>query len=84
MPRSRRCVRCWIKDDLIIDAGNANYHDTNRRAEEALEVKGPRFMGIGVSGGEEGARFGPSIMGGGATGCLGPGWPYPGSDFSKA
>ncbi|GAB4514871.1 MAG: NADP-dependent phosphogluconate dehydrogenase [Roseibium sp.] len=51
-------------EDLIIDAGNANYHDTNRRAEEAAE-KGPRFMGIGVSGGEEGARFGPSIMGGG-------------------
>lgn len=51
--------------DLIIDAGNANYHDTNRRADEA-ESKGPRFMGIGVSGGEEGARFGPSIMGGGA------------------
>jgi len=51
-------------DDLIIDAGNANYHDTNRRAEEAAET-GPRFMGIGVSGGEEGARFGPSIMAGG-------------------
>ncbi|MEP3049223.1 MAG: NADP-dependent phosphogluconate dehydrogenase [Roseibium sp.] len=51
--------------DLIIDAGNANYHDTNRRAKDADE-KGPRFMGIGVSGGEEGARFGPSIMGGGA------------------
>jgi len=51
-------------DDLIIDAGNANYHDTNRRADEAA-AKGPRFMGIGVSGGEEGARFGPSIMGGG-------------------
>jgi len=51
--------------DLIIDAGNANYHDTNRRAEDAGE-KGPRFMGIGVSGGEEGARFGPSIMGGSA------------------
>jgi len=50
--------------DLIIDAGNANYHDTNRRAKEAAE-RGPRFMGIGVSGGEEGARFGPSIMGGG-------------------
>jgi len=52
-------------EDLIIDAGNANYHDTNRRAEEAAE-KGAHFMGIGVSGGEEGARFGPSIMGGGA------------------
>ena len=51
-------------DDLIIDAGNALFHDTNRRAAEA-EVSGPRFMGIGVSGGEEGARHGPAIMGGG-------------------
>ena len=48
-------------DDLIIDAGNALFHDTNRRAREAT---GP-FLGIGVSGGEEGARFGPAIMGGG-------------------
>ncbi len=48
-------------DDMIIDAGNALFHDTNRRAREAT---GP-FLGIGVSGGEEGARFGPSIMGGG-------------------
>ncbi len=52
------------KDDLIIDAGNANFHDSDRRAAEAL-VKGPRFLGMGVSGGEEGARHGPSIMGGG-------------------
>lgn len=51
-------------DDLIIDAGNANFHDTNRRSAEAKE-KGPRFLGMGVSGGEEGARHGPSIMGGG-------------------
>lgn len=49
-------------DDLIIDAGNANFHDTNRRAAEAGDKP---FLGIGVSGGEEGARFGPSIMGGG-------------------
>ena len=49
-------------DDLIIDAGNANFHDTNRRAKEAGDKP---FLGIGVSGGEEGARFGPSIMGGG-------------------
>ena len=48
-------------DDLIIDAGNALFHDTNRRAREAT---GP-FLGIGVSGGEEGARHGPAIMGGG-------------------
>ncbi|MEP3296480.1 MAG: NADP-dependent phosphogluconate dehydrogenase [Pseudoruegeria sp.] len=53
------------KDDLIIDAGNANFHDTNRRAAEATTAGVP-FLGIGVSGGEEGARFGPSIMGGGA------------------
>ncbi|SFR39730.1 6-phosphogluconate dehydrogenase [Yoonia tamlensis] len=49
-------------NDLIIDAGNANFHDTNRRAVEAGDLP---FLGIGVSGGEEGARFGPSIMGGG-------------------
>jgi 6-phosphogluconate dehydrogenase len=46
-------------DDLIIDAGNANFHDTNRRSMDGA------FIGIGVSGGEEGARYGPSIMGGG-------------------
>ena len=51
-------------DDLIIDAGNALFHDTNRRSADAA-TKGPRFLGIGVSGGEEGARHGPSIMGGG-------------------
>ncbi|OWY04377.1 MULTISPECIES: NADP-dependent phosphogluconate dehydrogenase [Thioclava] len=51
-------------DDLIIDAGNANFHDTERRAAEAAKA-GPRFLGIGVSGGEEGARHGPAIMGGG-------------------
>ncbi|MEO0903614.1 MAG: NAD(P)-binding domain-containing protein, partial [Pseudomonadota bacterium] len=49
-------------DDMIIDAGNANFHDTNRRAAAAGDLP---FLGIGVSGGEEGARFGPSIMGGG-------------------
>ncbi|MCL4125973.1 UNVERIFIED_CONTAM: hypothetical protein GTU68_023375 [Idotea baltica] len=49
------------EDDLIIDAGNAKFQDTNRRVHDN---KGP-FLGIGVSGGEEGARFGPSIMGGG-------------------
>jgi len=49
-------------NDMIIDAGNANFHDTNRRARHAGHQP---FLGIGVSGGEEGARFGPSIMGGG-------------------
>ncbi len=51
-------------DDLIIDAGNANFHDTQRRSSEASE-NGHPYLGIGVSGGAEGARFGPSIMGGG-------------------
>jgi len=51
-------------DDMIIDAGNANFHDTNRRAADAM-AQGVPFLGIGVSGGEEGARHGPSIMGGG-------------------
>ena len=52
------------RDDLIIDAGNANFHDTRRRSQEA-GAGGSLFIGIGVSGGEEGARHGPSIMGGG-------------------
>lgn len=51
-------------DDLIIDAGNAHFPDTNRRAAQAREA-GRLFLGIGVSGGAEGARHGPSIMGGG-------------------
>ncbi|QFU08982.1 6-phosphogluconate dehydrogenase, NADP(+)-dependent, decarboxylating [Rhodobacteraceae bacterium THAF1] len=48
-------------DDMIVDAGNANFHDTNRRMRELDQP----FLGIGVSGGEEGARHGPAIMGGG-------------------
>ena len=50
--------------DLIIDAGNANYTDTERRARETA-ADAFDFMGIGVSGGEDGARHGPSIMAGG-------------------
>jgi 6-phosphogluconate dehydrogenase len=51
-------------EDMIIDAGNANFNDTNRRAADAIAAGVP-FLGIGISGGEEGARHGPSIMGGG-------------------
>jgi 6-phosphogluconate dehydrogenase len=51
-------------DDIIIDAGNANFRDTMRR-DAALKDSGLRFIGMGVSGGEEGARHGPSIMAGG-------------------
>ena len=51
-------------DDLIIDGGNSHFTDTERREAE-LSAKGIGFMGIGVSGGEEGARHGASIMPGG-------------------
>ena len=51
--------------DIIIDAGNANFRDTMRRFE-GLEGSDLTFIGMGVSGGEEGARHGPSIMVGGA------------------
>ena len=57
------------EDDMIVDAGNANFHDTNRRAAEADKIK---VMGIGVSGGAEGARHGPSIMPGGSADA----WPH--------
>lgn len=50
--------------DIIIDGGNSHYTDTLRRIIE-LKGKGFHFMGIGISGGEEGARKGPSIMPGG-------------------
>lgn len=52
------------KGDIIIDGGNAHWHDTIRR-EKALNEKELRFIGSGVSGGEIGARFGPSLMPGG-------------------
>ncbi len=51
--------------DLIIDAGNSFFRDTDRRTQ-MLEKKGILYMGVGVSGGEEGARKGPSIMPGGS------------------
>jgi 6-phosphogluconate dehydrogenase len=59
------------KGDIIIDGGNSNYHDTARRTDY-LESKGLLFAGVGVSGGEEGARHGPSIMPGGSPAA----WPH--------
>jgi 6-phosphogluconate dehydrogenase len=50
--------------DVIMDAGNSWFLDTRRR-EELCKTKGLHFLGVGVSGGEEGARNGPSIMPGG-------------------
>jgi len=50
--------------DIVVDAGNSHFADTRRR-EAALREKGLHFVGSGVSGGEEGALLGPSIMPGG-------------------
>ena len=56
--------------DIIIDGGNAHYEDTIRRTRQ-LEARDLLFIGTGVSGGEEGARYGPSIMPGGSESA----WP---------
>ena len=57
--------------DIIIDGGNSNYNDTIRRTA-LVESKGLLYIGTGVSGGEEGARTGPSIMPGGSPAA----WPH--------
>jgi 6-phosphogluconate dehydrogenase len=59
------------KGDIIIDGGNSNYNDTIRRTTY-VESKELLYIGTGVSGGEEGARFGPSIMPGGTPEA----WPH--------
>ncbi len=59
------------KGDIIIDGGNSLYTDSTRRTKD-LAAKGILFIGTGVSGGEEGARFGPSIMPGGNKNA----WPH--------
>ncbi|EDO16030.1 hypothetical protein Kpol_1067p2, partial [Vanderwaltozyma polyspora DSM 70294] len=58
------------KGDIIIDGGNSHYPDSNRRYDY-LTKKGILFVGSGVSGGEEGARYGPSLMPGGSEAA----WP---------
>jgi 6-phosphogluconate dehydrogenase len=57
--------------DIVIDGGNSLFTDSNRRTKD-LGAKGILFIGTGVSGGEEGARFGPSIMPGGNPAA----WPH--------
>tara|TARA_R110002073_G_scaffold203712_1_gene363451 strand:+ start:16210 stop:17625 length:1416 start_codon:yes stop_codon:yes gene_type:complete len=52
--------------DILIDGGNSNFTDTSRRVND-LKDKKLHFIGCGISGGEEGARFGPSIMPGGSS-----------------
>ncbi len=59
------------RGDIIIDGGNSNYNDSIRRAAY-VESKGLLYIGTGVSGGEEGARHGPSIMPGGSPAA----WPH--------
>jgi len=59
------------KGDVIIDGGNTLYSDTERRTKE-VEAAGLLYIGTGVSGGEEGARKGPSIMPGGSPAA----WPH--------
>ena len=58
------CLPFLEEGDILIDGGNSLYLDTERRVKQ-LEEKRILFLGAGVSGGEEGARFGPSIMPGG-------------------
>lgn len=58
------CLPFLKKGDIVIDGGNSHYPDTERRTK-ALAEKGILFVGTGISGGEEGARNGPSIMPGG-------------------
>jgi 6-phosphogluconate dehydrogenase len=59
------------KGDIIIDGGNSNYEDTMRRTKE-VEAQGFLYVGSGVSGGEEGALNGPSLMPGGSAAA----WPF--------
>lgn len=66
------------KGDIIIDGGNSLYNDSDRRTHE-LHKKGILFIGSGVSGGEEGARHGPSLMPGGNRAA----WPHIKHIFQK-
>ena len=74
----QKLVPLLDQGDIIIDGGNSHYQDTSRRSEE-LEAKGFYFIGAGVSGGEEGALKGPSIMPGGSIAA----WPEVKDIFKK-
>jgi len=65
------CLPYLSKGDIVIDGGNSHYPDSERRCKMLAE-KGILFVGTGISGGEEGARHGPSIMPGGNEQA----WPY--------
>ncbi|KAH7104180.1 decarboxylating 6-phosphogluconate dehydrogenase [Auriculariales sp. MPI-PUGE-AT-0066] len=75
----KQCVENGFEPgDILIDGGNSHYPDSIRRSEE-LEAKGFLFVGSGVSGGEEGARHGPSLMPGGSAAA----WPAIKEIFQK-
>ena len=65
------CLPYLEEGDIIIDGGNSLFSDSERRVAY-LEKKGISFLGVGISGGEEGARHGPSIMPGGQEAA----WPH--------
>jgi 6-phosphogluconate dehydrogenase len=67
----QHCLPYLSPGDILIDGGNSLFTDTTRRTQE-LKAKGLIFIGTGISGGEEGARHGPSIMPGGNP----DGWPH--------
>ena len=67
----RQLIPLLEEGDIIIDGGNSNYGDSERRRRE-VEAEGLYFIGTGVSGGEEGARNGPSLMPGGSPEA----WPH--------
>ena len=67
----QECLPFMEKGDILIDGGNSHYPDTQRRCK-LLKEKGMLFIGAGISGGEEGARHGPSIMPGGDSAA----WPF--------
>ncbi|MGL5317144.1 MAG: decarboxylating NADP(+)-dependent phosphogluconate dehydrogenase [Bacteroidales bacterium] len=73
-----RLIPFMAPGDVIIDGGNSNYMDTQRRVAH-VEAKGMYFVGAGVSGGEEGALTGPSIMPGGSKEA----WPLIKEIFQK-
>ena len=64
------------RGDIVIDGGNSLFTDTERRTERLAHL-GIRLIGMGISGGEDGARYGPSIMPGGTIGA----WPHVDSIF---
>lgn len=72
------CLPFLEKGDIVIDGGNSHYPDSERRTK-MLSEKGILFMGTGISGGEEGARYGPSIMPGGNSEA----WPFTKDIFQK-